>query len=130
MLNVLRVFGLKKISSYDIVACPQIKSKNTNYPSCTILRFINRKIVNYCLSNRKYITECKHYLKMNLRFYDYLTVINKYILKEYIELKKEGMIKGYVVRNGKIKVFVKDGSKSKGINHQDEFYNLFPEIYF
>ena len=35
---------------------------NTNYPACTIVRFINRKIVNYCLSNRNYITERNHYL--------------------------------------------------------------------
>ena len=67
---------------------------------------------------------------MNLRFYDDLTVVNKYILKECIELKKEGTIKDYVVRNGNIKVLVNDGSKSKGINHPDEFYNVFPEIYF
>ena len=57
--------------------------------------------MNYCLSNRNYITECKHYLKMNLRFYDDLTGVNKYILKECIELKKEGTTKDYVVRNQK-----------------------------
>ena len=49
VLNVLRVFGLKKISAYDIVACHRLKVKNDNYPARTIVRFVNRKLVGKIL---------------------------------------------------------------------------------
>ena len=74
--------------------------------------------------------ECKYYLKMNLRFYEDLAAINEYILKECTKLKNEGSIKIYIIRNGNIKVFMKERSKPIGINHLDEFYDLFNEIYF
>ena len=53
VLNILRVFGLKKIASYDIVACHRLKGKNDKYPARSIIRFTNRKLVNYCLNNRE-----------------------------------------------------------------------------
>ena len=67
---------------------------------------------------------------MNLRFYDYLTAANKYIMKECKKLKFGGTIKNYIIRNGNIKIFMNDSAKPKGISHPDEFFDLFPDIYF
>ena len=130
VINLLRVFGIKKISSYDIVACHRLKSKNEKYLARTIVRFVNRKLVDYCLSNRDYIVECKQNLKMNLRLYEDLSAINEHMLKECIKLKNTGIIKNFIIRNGNFKIFRKDSSKPIRLNHPDDFYNLFPDIYF
>ena len=53
VLQVLHTIGLKKVSSYDIAACHRLaKRKNDPYPARTIIRFTNRKIVQFCLRNR------------------------------------------------------------------------------
>ena len=86
--------------------------------------------MGYCLSNREYIIECKRYLNMNLRFYEDLSPINEYILKECSKLKYAGTIKNHIIRNGNIKVVINDSSIPTAINHPDKFYDMFPEKYF
>ena len=112
------------------MACHRLQSRNDKYPACTIIMFINRKLVDYCLHNRDYIIECKNHLKMNLRFYEDLTAANEYILKECIKLKNYGTIKNYILRNGNIKAIITENSRPIKINHPDNFYDLFPNIYF
>ena len=67
---------------------------------------------------------------MNLRFYEDLTAANEYILKECIKLKISGTIKNYILRNGNIKAIITENSRPIKINHPDDFYDLFPNIYF
>ena len=116
------VLEILRVQSYDTVACHRLKATNDKYPARTIVRFTNRKIVNFCLNNKDYILECRHYLKMNLRLYDDLTAANEHIMKECRKLKNGGTIKNYIIRN--------DSTKSKVISHPDDLFDLFPDIYF
>ena len=73
VLHILRSIGLTSLSSYHISACHRLfKKKNDRFPAQTIIRFTNRKIVNFCLENRNRLLELKDYLKMNLRIYESL----------------------------------------------------------
>ena len=84
----------------------------------------------YIASLNKHIdVECKQNLKMNLRLYEDLSAVNEHMLKECIKLKNTGIIKNFII-NGNFKIFQKDSSKPIRLNHPDDFYDLFPDIYF
>ena len=83
VLDILRSVGLTAISSYNISACHRLKkNSNDRFPAQTIVRFTNRKMVNFCLTNRNRLLEVKNELKMNLRFYESLCDSNKTVYKE------------------------------------------------
>ena len=48
VIRILRSIGVQTISSYEISACHRLHKKGNNrYPAQTIVRFTNRKRVNY-----------------------------------------------------------------------------------
>ena len=71
VLKILRSIGLVNMSSYEITACHRNK-----FPVKTIVRFTNRKVVEFCLKNRD--------------FYENLCRANKEIVRECYKLKKDG----------------------------------------
>ena len=51
VLEILETIGLS-ITSYEIAACHCLKKSNkSSFPSQTIIRFTNRKAVDFCLAN-------------------------------------------------------------------------------
>ena len=84
VIRILRSLGLENISSYQISACHRLRKKGNNrYPAQTIVRFTNRKIVNYCLTNKNNLINLKQHLKMNWRFFESLCDANEHVHKEY-----------------------------------------------
>ena len=105
------------------------EKKHDKFPAQTIVRFTNRKIVNHCLRNRNILLEQKDYLGMNLRFFESLCESNKNVYNECFNLKKKGFIEEYYIRNGFVKVIIKNGDKPKKIHHPDDLYYYFKEFY-
>ena len=128
VLDILRKIGLK-ISSYEVTACHRLYNKNRKYPSRTIIRFTNRKIVNYCLKNRDRLLQYKKEINMNLRFYEHLTDINETVLKECHDLVKYGIIKSYFIRNGFVKIVINDGDIPFKIIHPQILYDKFKDFF-
>ena len=109
VIHILRSIGLTSLSSYNIYACHRLEKKNNfKYPAQTIVRFLNRKIVNYCLQHRDRLSEQKNFLRMNLRFFESLCDSNKKVYDECYNLKKHGVITDFYIRNGFVKI-IKDG---------------------
>ena len=129
VLYILRTIGCSGVSSYEITACHRLFNRNNKYPPRTIVRFTNRKTVNYCLLNREKLIELKQVLQMNLRFYDHLTDNNEDVLKECIQLQKYELIDSYYIRNGLVKIIVKPGDKPLKIYHPGHLYNKFRDFY-
>ena len=129
VLKILRTIGLFSVSSYEITACHRLYNKNNKYPPRTIVRFTNRKIVNFCLLNRDKLIELKQVLNMNLRFYDHLTDNNESVLKECIQLEKYKLIDSYYIRNGLVKILVKAGDKPIKIYHTGHLFDKFRDFY-
>ena len=52
VMQIIRRIGLRRLRSYEIVACHRLnKRKNDKYPARTIVRFTNRKVVDFCLTH-------------------------------------------------------------------------------
>ena len=129
VLHILRSIGLTSLSSYNISACHRLMKKNKDrHPAQTIVRFTNRKIVNYCLNNRDKLFQQRNYLKMNLRFYESLCASNKKVYDKCFDLKKYGLITDFYIRNGFVKI-VKNDNRIIKIQHPDDLYFYFKEYY-
>ena len=128
VLKILRTLGCT-VSSYEITACHRLFNKNNRYPARTIIRFTNRKIVNYCLQNRDKLQQHRRDLHMNLRLYEHLTDSNELVLKECIKLAKYEIIESYFIRNGFVKIIVNPGDRPLKIHHSGILYDKFKDFY-
>ena len=129
VLFILRSIGLVSIASYNISACHRLMKKtNDRHPAQTIIRFTNRKIVNFCLENRIRLFEQRNFLKMNLRFFESLCTENKQVYDKCFDLKKYGLITDFYIRNGFVKI-VKDGNRIIKIHHPDDLNYYFKNYY-
>ena len=130
VLDVLHSIGLFNVSSYDVAACHRLKKNfNDPYPPRTIIRFTNRKIVQFCLRNRQRLLMVKKKTRMNLRFYESLCLANEKILKKCNELKKYGIIQDLFISNGFVKIIRNDNNNPFKINHPDMLNELFPDFF-
>ena len=90
-MDILNSIGCD-VSSYEIVACHRLTTKNSHQSYNTIVRFTNRKIAYHALKYRKN-------LKWNYPAYPNLFVVenlcprHKSIFDRCLELKREGKIK-------------------------------------
>ena len=129
VLHILHSIGLTSLTSYNISACHRLmKKSNDRHPAQTIIRFTNRKIVNFCLENRNRLFDQRNFLKMNLRFFESLCAENKKVYDDCFNLKKYGLITDFYIRNGFVKV-VKDGNRIIKIQHPDDLYFYFKDYY-
>ena len=130
VLSILNNIGLR-ITSYEIAACHRLAKKHNRYPPPTIVRFTNRKAVDYCLKNRSILLEpgCKKNINMNIRFYENLCAENEFILKECQKLKNENLIHGFIIRNGFVKLIKTEGSNSIKIRNPDDLFAMLKNYY-
>ena len=130
VLHILRSIGLTTLTSYNISACHRLmKKKKDKYPAQTIVRFTNRKIVNYCLDNRNRLLELKDELKLNLRFYESLCASNKKVYNECFNLQRYGLIVDFYTRNGFVKIIRKKGDSPLKIKHPDDLHYYFKDYF-
>ena len=129
VLEILRNIGVQNLASYHISACHRLaKNYNDPYPARTVVKFINRKVTEFCIENRNRLKELKP-LNMNLRFFHSMCYANEQILKECNYLHKFGQIESHYIRNGFIKIIKNNGSRPKKINHICELHEIFKEFY-
>ena len=125
VLSIIKSVGLNDISSYEITACHRLVKKEPKFSAPTIVRFINRKYVDFCLTNRRRLLENRYKLNgMNLRFYENLCRENEQVTEDCKALKFEGIIKNFTVRNGFTKIVKRNGQSCK-IRHPSELHNMF-----
>ena len=129
-LKIIQALGLKNISSYEVVACHRLADNNDGrYPQKTIIRFTNRKAVNFCLKNRKNHHLVKEATKLNVRFYENLCEKNDFIYRECKRLKISNQIDDSSVSNGFVKITKDEGDKTLKIHHPDDLFDLFVDFY-
>ena len=129
VLEILRSIGVHDVSSYEICACHRLAKKNNDrYPARTIIKFTNRKVVEFCIENRDRLLEVRPF-NMNLRFLHSLCAANENILHECNRLSKYGLIDSHYIRNGSIKIIKKGNFKPYKITHEEVLYKLFKDFY-
>ena len=129
VIEIIKSIGLN-ISSYEVVGCHRLhKNINSKYPAKTIIRFTNRKVVEYCIKNLDNLINIKKQLRMNLRFYENLCDSNERVFNWCRELKKYGLLNDYFVRNGFIKIVIDEGDKPMKIHHPDDLFHKFQDYF-
>ena len=120
-----------RVNSYDISACHRLGrfNQNAKYPPRTIVRFTNRKIVLFCLDNRDRLINIRDSLKMNLRFFENLCDANEEVLRSCKLLKENNIIHDYYLRNGFVKLIVKEGNRPFKIIHPELLEEKFSEFF-
>ena len=125
MLEILQSIGVK-VTHYEVIGCHRLnKSKKSKYPAKTIIRFTNRKVVEFCISNRDRLLEVKNVIKMNLRFHENLCQSNEKVYNWCSELKRYNIIHDFFTRNGFVKIIIDKGDRPIKIRHPDELYDKF-----
>ena len=129
VLKMINTLGMN-ISSYEVAACHRLydSKKDRKYPLKTIIRFTNRKVVDFCLKNRKKHSLIKSKHNLNVRFFESLCKQNELVLKECNDLKQKNIIHDFYTSNGFIKIVKKaDDKKSLKIHHPDDIYTEFSD---
>ena len=130
-LKIIQSLGLRNVSSYEVVACHRLSDKinDGKYSQKTIIRFTNRKVVDFCLKNRKNHHIVKEKTGLNVRLYENLCEKNEYIFRECKRLKKAKVIEDCYITNGYVKLIKKNGDNPLKVHHPDDLYNHFYEFY-
>ena len=130
VLDILHTIGLHQISSYNITACHRLVKRNRYYPADVIVRFVNRKTVDFCYVNSNKLFKCSNILGLaNLSFREDMCHANENIFAECIYLKNYGVVEQCYTRNGKVKIIIKNENHPLIINHIDDLGDIFREFY-
>ena len=90
----------------------------SRYPAKVIVRFCNRKVVNFCLEHRSTLQQKAYQqMRLNLRFYESLCKANEESLRIAKSLKQEGKIHNYYLRNGFVKIVIVENGPPTKISH-------------
>ncbi len=131
VLDICGAIGLQ-LNDEDISACHRLpKNRNVRWPAKTIIRFVNRENVDYCLSHRDRLKSRPVRNKldgMNLRFFENLCKSNNDVLRMCKWLQENDHIHAYFLRNGFVKIVVIDGGYPEKIPHPKVLQDRFPEI--
>ena len=130
VLEVLAAAGFRELRPDDIQACHRLgKPRNSRFPARVIVRFLSRKIVDFCLSNRDKIQQdIKAALNMNIRIYENLCKMNEESLHICKWLQDNGYIHDHFLRNGFVKIVCRAGERPMKVHHPEFLRNKFSNI--
>ena len=118
VINIIDHMGLS-VHPKDISAIHQLK-KQGRYPARVIVKFVNRKVVNFCHDNKNVLPTIKNQIKMNLRIYESLATLNQESLRICTWLKDNNIIDRHYLRNGFSKVVATAGDQPCKILHPSQ----------
>lgn len=129
VIEILSLIGVNLIYD-DISACHRLYNPpDSQFPAKVIVRFINRKIVNFCLEHRDDLQQKAYqHLRLNLRFFESLCAKNEESLRICNQLKREHKIHNHFLRNGFVKMVVEENGRPKKIKHPATLRKMFPGI--
>ena len=120
VIEILGLIGLRLIPD-DITACHRLfNPPGSEFPAKVIVRFYNRKVVNFCLDHKDELQDRAYqHLRLNLRFFESLCSKNEESLRICKGLKGENKIHDYFLRNGFIKIVREENGRPCKIAHPD-----------
>ena len=123
-------FMAYNLSNYEVVGCHRLRKEPHHKTAPVIIRFTNRKVVEFCMENRFGLGKIR--LPWKLFFREDLNEANQEIQTECEKLLKAGLITKHFSRNGYVKVYMtgqKPRSKPHKISHFSDLYHLFKDHY-
>ena len=105
------------------------KPRNARYPARVIVRFLSRKIADFCLANRDRIQkDVKSALNLNIRIYENLSKLNEESLHMCKWLQENGYIHDHFLRNGFVKIVCRAGERPLKVHHPEFLRNKFVDM--
>ena len=124
-LDIIHNVGFWQVGSYEVVGCHRLKKKEKDATTPTIIRFVNRKIPEFCLKNRWRLKNLKYH-NWNLSFREDLCEENDNILTECEKLKNEGHLFKVYTHNGFVKVVKNYRGRPIKLTHINDVFEMFP----
>ena len=126
MLAVMVTLGFNHITFDDITACHRLwSSPNSREPAKVIVKFVNRKVVEWSLAHPEKLADVKETLGLDLTIEESLCAANVETQKLCKWLKENGHIHHFYTRNGFCKVVVRNGDTPVRISHPDNLRKKF-----
>ena len=122
-LDIIRKVGFTSVGFYEVVGCHRLRKKKDDVFAPTIIRFINRKIPEFCKKNRWRLQNLR-YNNWNLVFREDLCPANEAILTECEKLKNAGQIFKVFTHNGFVKVVRKNRDRPIKLSHIKDIQQL------
>ena len=129
-IEIVKKLGFTgSLGPYEVIACHRLKRKDPNSPAPTIIRFFNRKIVEFCMKHRSRLSSQRFTWKLTFR--EDLNIANEVILARAEALAKDGLVSKAFVYNGFVKVVKlpnEDNPNPKAVRiaHKSELSGMFP----
>ncbi len=129
VLEILYYMGFEYMTGDDIAACHRLYNPpGSRYPARVIVRFINRKCVEWCLSHTDRLRDVKYQTGLNLRFFESLSSKNAESLKICKYLSDQGMIHKYFTRNGYVKIIIDENDEPMKVLHPNFLRDRFDNV--
>ena len=116
VIHIIDQMGLS-IHPKDISAIHRLGKPNGRYPARVIVKFVNRKIANFCFDNKDVLPSLRDELRMNLRIYESLANLNQEALRICTWLKDNNQIDRHYLRNGYCKIVPNAGGNPVKVPH-------------
>ena len=129
VLQILGTIGLNLVPD-DISACHRLfNPQDSPFPAKVVVRFINRKVVNFCLDHREELQQqASRQMRLNLRFFESLCSKNEETLRICKWLKQEHRIHDHYFRNGFVKVVTEENGQPLKIKHPEILRKKYTDI--
>ena len=129
VLEILKNMGFTQLGHDDIVAVHRLRSPpNSKYPPLVIAKFMNRKIVEWCMAHTETLQKVWDNMGLDIMISESICAKNQESLKICQFLKDSGAIVNYFTRNGIPRVVMKAGESPVNISHPDHLRWKFNNI--
>ena len=128
VLEIMFHLGFKALDPTDICAAHRLSSSNSRQPAKVIVKFVNRKIVEWSLSHPENLAIVKQKMGLNLSMSESLCAKNIESLNICTWLLENDLIHHYYTRNGFMKVVIAEGDSPIRISHPDPLRKIFAGV--
>ena len=126
-LEIVHGVGFLPVGNHDVVGCHRLRKTDINSTSApTIIRFVNRKVPEFCKRNKWRLRNLNLY-NWNLSFREDLCEVTEAIFAKCEELKATGNLRKVFTYNGFVKV-VKNQERPTKITHMNDVLKMFPDM--
>ena len=129
VLQILSTIGLDLVPD-DISACHRLYNPpDSQFPAKVVVRFINRKVVNFCLEHRDELQQqASRQMRLNLRFFESLCSKNEETLRICKWLNQQNKIHDHYLRNGFVKLVAEENGRPLKVKHPNILRKKFAGI--
>ena len=123
-LDIIHEIGFLPVGSYEVVGCHRLRKNKGDTSTPTIIRFVNRKVTEFCLRNRWRLRKLNANWNWELSFREDLCEANQIVLNECENLKKDGKIFNVFTYNGFVKIVRSANARPIKIAHISELNDI------